>query len=103
MLPMWRLLVERGADVVLNGHDHVYERFAPMDGSLGFNSNGIREFVVGTGGGRLYDFETVKPLSEVRIKAWGVLELVLSNDSYSWEFVPVAGGTRSDSGDERCH
>jgi hypothetical protein len=103
MLPLWRLLVERGADVVLNGHAHAYERFAPMGSSLSFDPAGIRQFTVGTGGARLYPFESVAPLGEARISAWGVLKLVLSNGGYSWQFMPAAAGSPSDSGQAACH
>jgi hypothetical protein len=102
MMPVWRLLAQNRADIVLAAHDHVYERFAPMNATLGSDSEGIRQFVVGTGGGSLYKFLTVKPLSEVRIAAWGVLKLTLGAGTYGWEFIPASGG-RSDSGSGQCH
>jgi acid phosphatase type 7 len=102
MHAVWRLLADQRADVVLAAHDHVYERFAPMNRSFGFDPNGIRQFVAGTGGGRLYSFVDIKPLSEARTAEWGVLKLVLSNDGYSWEFIPVAAGGMRDSGQGTC-
>ena len=104
MLAVWRLLSAAGAEVVLSSHDHVFERFAPMNASFAFDPRGIREFVVGTGGGRHYTFRDPKPLSEARIEqTWGVLKLTLSNDGYAWTFVPIAGSAASDSGSDTCH
>jgi hypothetical protein len=87
---------------VLVGHEHLYERFAPQnpDGAPD-PARGIRQFVVGTGGVPLYDFQAVKPNSEVRLKAHGVMKLVLSSDRYQWDFLPVSGG--GDSGTQACH
>lgn len=93
--PLWRAIAAAGADVVLNGHEHVYERFAPEDG--------VPEFVVGTGGASLYAFGPARPGSEVRDNSThGVLELTLDDGSYRWRFVPVAGGTFSDAGTGTC-
>ncbi len=102
--PLWRVLAEFGADVVLNGHDHDYERFAPQtpDGQLDA-ARGIREFVVGTGGARLGDFGVVRANSELRDNStWGVLRVTLHAASYDWEFVPVAGGLFHDAGSAVC-
>ena len=91
----WRILSAAGADVVLSGHDHDYERFAPLDG--------IREFVVGTGGRSLYPHGPPLPGSEsVSSAGFGVLELTLRANSYSWRFVPVAGNAFRDSGSGSC-
>jgi hypothetical protein len=100
----WQLLYQAGADVVVNGHDHVYERFAPQDPTGSADSqNGIREFVVGTGGRGLTSFTTVEPNSEVReAGTFGVLKLTLQPTGYDWEFVPVAGSTFTDSGSAAC-
>ncbi len=101
----WRALEAAGADLVVNGHDHDYERFAPRrsDGTRD-DANGIREFVVGTGGARLIGFRTVGPESEARNStAHGVLRLVLHPDGYDWSFVPIAGARFSDSGRGACH
>jgi hypothetical protein len=102
MVAVWELLAAHGADVVLSSHTHVYERFAPMNETFGFDERGIRLFIAGTGGARHYTFDDIKPLSEVRIEqAWGVLRLTLSNGTYSWDFIPVSG--ESDSGTGECH
>jgi hypothetical protein len=103
--PFWDALYEHGADVVLNGHDHVYERFAPQTpGAAADPARGIRQFTAGTGGRGLYSFGTIKPNSEVRqSNTLGVLKLTLRATSYDWEFVPVAGGTFADSGTGQCH
>ena len=84
-----------GADIILNGHDHDYERFAPS--KLG----GIREFVVGTGGRSLYNFRGQVSGSQRRVKASGVLVLVLMPGSYSWQFITVSGEEK-DSGSGTC-
>jgi acid phosphatase type 7 len=105
MRPTWGVLYAANADVVINGHDHTYERFAPQrpDGTLD-RRRGIREFVVGTGGASHYSFGTIKPNSKVRnADTHGVLKLRLRADSYDWKFVPVAGKTFTDSGSTRCH
>jgi acid phosphatase type 7 len=104
MRDVWRTLYEFNVDVVINGHDHTYERFAPQDPlSLHDASRGIREFVVGTGGAPLYDFPIVRPNSEVRIAAWGVAVFTLSAGGYQWEFVPADGMGARDSGAGTCH
>ncbi len=102
---LWRLLYARGADLVLNGHDHIYERFAPMTpAGVVDRSTGIREFVVGTGGVQHYWIDQVRWASQVRnARAFGVLRLSLAPDRYAWRFVPVAGSSFSDSGFGRCH
>ncbi|MEW5960815.1 MAG: metallophosphoesterase [Chloroflexota bacterium] len=102
--PFWQALYEYGVDVVLNGHDHTYERFAPQNPTGQADpSQGIREFVVGTGGAGLYPFPTIQPNSEVRNNVtWGVLKLTLHATSYDWEFIPVAGQTFGDSGTGNC-
>lgn len=102
MLLLWRLLSRHGVDLVVVAHDHVYERFAPMSADLNFDPHGMREIVAGTGGGSLYDFKTIQPLSEVRIKAWGVLKLTLRSEDYTWDFLTVRGDD-GDSGEEACH
>jgi acid phosphatase type 7 len=101
----WRTLYSGGADVVLNGHDHDYERFAPQtaDGAAD-PAYGVREFVVGTGGRSHYTFSATKPNSQVRNDdSFGVLMLTLHAASYSWRFVPEAGKTFSDAGTDNCH
>ncbi len=103
--PLWEALYERGVEVVLNGHEHVYERFAPQspDGSLD-EARGIREFIVGTGGASPYGFDTPLANSEARNSGdFGVLKLTLYPDGYTWEFVSTRAGGYSDSGATPCH
>jgi hypothetical protein len=102
---IWRTLYDANADVVLTGHSHDYERFAPMnaDGSLD-RTRGMREFVVGTGGAFFTGIGSAKPNSEVRQNStFGVLELTLHPTSYDWRFVPEAGRSFGDSGSQACH
>lgn len=104
MQDVWRLLYDKGADVVLNGHDHAYERFAPQDGiGRADAARGIREFLVGMGGAPLYAQGTVRANSEVRNNTtFGVIKLTLRCATYDWEFVPAAGGSFRDSGSGAC-
>jgi hypothetical protein len=101
----WRDLYAAGADIVLSAHDHDYERFAPQTPDETPDPvGGIREFIVGTGGKNHRAIQVVKPLSEVRnADTFGVLELTLHPTGYDWKFVPVPGGTFSDSGTGTCH
>jgi acid phosphatase type 7 len=102
---LWTALYEAGADVVLVGHEHNYERFAPLD-PLGRvdPARGVREFVVGTGGKSHYPFGSPLSGSEARNSdSFGVLQLQLRRTGYSWRFVPVQGGSFQDSGTGRCH
>jgi hypothetical protein len=104
MRDVWRTLYEFNADVVINGHDHTYERFAPQDpDGRPDPARGIRQFIVGTGGAPLYDFPHVRANSEMRGAAWGVTVFTLSAGGYRWEFVPVDGATFRDSGSGSCH
>jgi hypothetical protein len=105
MAPIWQALYTAGADVVLSGHDHDYERFAPQDGNGGADAAlGIREFVVGTGGKNHYGFSSPQPNSEVRNDTtFGVIELTLRPTGYDWQFLPEAGKTFTDSGSGACH
>ena len=105
MRTFWQILYNARADLVINGHAHNYERFAPQDpnGNLDL-TNGLREFVVGTGGESLQAFTTSAPNSEVRNSStYGVLKLTLHATSYDWQFVHVAGQTFTDSGSQVCH
>ena len=103
--PFWDALYELGADVVLNGHEHVYERFAPQTpAAVADAARGVRQFTVGTGGRSYRQFGDVQPNSEVREgRTFGVLKLTLRATSYDWQFVPVAGATFTDSGTGKCH
>jgi hypothetical protein len=104
--PLWQALYDAGAEIVISGHEHNYERFAPQapDGTADA-VRGIREFVVGTGGtGHYDDLGTQLPNSEVFDgTTWGVIKLTLSPGGYAWQFVPVAGETFTDSGSGSCH
>lgn len=103
--PFWNLLYRYGAEVVLNGHDHIYERFAPQNAAGAKDTKyGLREFIVGTGGAQHYWIDKVKPHSLVRnTKAFGVLRMALHSGGYGWSFRPVAGATFKDSGTGTCH
>lgn len=103
MREAWRLLQSAGAEVVLNGHDHDYERFAPQDADGHADARGIREFVVGTGGASLYDRIRPQPNAEAwENRTFGVLRLTLKSGSYDWRFVPIDGQQYSDSGTSAC-
>jgi len=96
-------LVAAEAEVVLAGHDHTYERFAPMDSAGNVTSDGIRSFVVGTGGANHTSFVTIAPHSQARNDdTYGFLRLSLRQGAYDWQFVPV-GGSYTDSGTGTCH
>jgi len=106
MKPLWDVLYHSGADIVINGHDHNYERFAPQDPEGKLDTvHGIREFVVGSGGKNSHrKMGITKPNSEARNDdTFGVLKLTLHAKSYDWEFVPEAGKTFKDSGSGTCH
>lgn len=102
--PLWDALYEAGVDVVLNGHEHLYERFAlQTPGGQSDPKRGIRQFTVGTGGKNLYSFAGRRPNSQVRnASAFGVLRLTLYPTSYEWRFVPIAGKTFTDRGATDC-
>ncbi|HSJ85625.1 MAG TPA: SdiA-regulated domain-containing protein, partial [Anaerolineales bacterium] len=100
---LWQALYQYGADIVLNGHEHVYERFAKQNPSGIADPLGIREFVVGTGGFLYDDFGTPLPNSEIRNgNTNGVLKLTLHPTSYDWQFIPIAGQTFTDAGTGTC-
>jgi len=103
MRPFWQLLDAHGADLVLSGHEHFYEQFGPLDadGNRPAGDSGLRQFVVGTGGARLYGFWRPPYLSRARVLDHGVLQLSLEPGRYSWQFVDVAGRVR-DTGAARC-
>ena len=104
MQALWGPLYDNGVDVVLNGHDHSYERFAPMDGAGRANPSGIRQFVVGTGGAAGKAFNGAQANSELRKSGSnGLLKLTLHNGSYDWEFLATAGDSFRDSGRGTCH
>ncbi len=103
--PLWEALYEANADVVVNGHDHDYERFAPQTPDGGADpARGIREFVAGTGGKGHRPFGPPKPNSESRnADAFGVLKLTLKSNGYDWQFIAEAGKSFADSGSGSCH
>jgi calcineurin-like phosphoesterase family protein len=103
--PFWTLLYEAGADVVLNGHEHNYERFAPQDPNGDRDdASGIVEIVAGTGGHGLYPFGGTEPNSVARDSTtFGVLKLTLHATGYDFAFEPIPGGGFTDSGSASCH
>jgi acid phosphatase type 7 len=106
MRPLFAILYDAGADVVLSSHNHHYERFSPQTSTGEPNSaRGIRQFVVGTGGNGLYGFKSTPARnSQKRYNGgFGVLKLTLNDASYSWRFISVAGKTFSDAGSTACH
>jgi len=106
MQAMWADLVAADAEIVLSGHSHDYERFAPQDANGNLDaSSGVRQFVVGTGGAFFTGFgSTIDPNSQThQNNTFGVLKLTLRPDAYDWRFVPEAGKSYSDSGTTACH
>ncbi len=104
MATIWSDLVAAHADIVLSGHNHDYERYAPMDASGVATPGGVREFVVGTGGKNHYPI-TKPPLAAEQVSndsTYGVLKLTLAPGSYAWQFIPVPGATFGDSGTGTC-
>lgn len=101
----WETLYAAGAEVVVNAHEHFYERLEPLDPTgLPDPATGIREFVVGTGGTTLTDITRVRPYSVVRdTETHGVIKFTLQPNSYEWEFLPVEGKTFTDQGSAECH
>jgi hypothetical protein len=104
--PLWEALYEAGADVVLSAHEHNYERFAPQNpGGRAVPERGIRQFVVGTGGGK-GTYPILDPIANSEVHnddTFGVLKLTLRPQGYEWRFVPVEGAPFEDSGSARCH
>jgi uncharacterized protein YjdB len=106
MRDAWQILYDHGAEIVISGHHHNYERFAPQTAGGGLDlSRGLRQFVVGTGGRSLGgQHGSSPPYTEIRYSGgFGVLKLTLHQDWYEWEFVSEAGKTFSDEGSARCH
>jgi acid phosphatase type 7 len=106
MKPFWEALYSAGADVVLNSHDHNYQRFALQDPEGRADpEGGIRQFVVGTGGSKSH-YEILDPIANTEVyndNTYGVLKLTLRPEGYEWRFVPVEGEAFTDSGSARCH
>lgn len=105
MKPLWQALYDANAEIIINGHDHNYERFAPQDPEGKSDAaRGIREFVVGTGGKNHRPILVPKPNSESRnADAFGVLKLTLRTGAYDWQFIPEVGKSFVDSGTTKCH
>jgi hypothetical protein len=103
--PLWEILYSAGADVILNGHDHNYQRFAPQDpDGKADPRRGIREFVVGTGGKILYPIEDLLPnIQSYNDDSYGVLKLTLRPGGYDWQFLSALGSTFVDEGKYECH
>ncbi len=101
--PLWPPLDKAGVDVILQGHDHSYERFGRMSAAGGPSPNGIRSFVSGLGGKSRYGFNTTKPGSQFRYDAmYGVLFMTLADTGYSWRFRTINGGVIRDEGSDAC-
>jgi acid phosphatase type 7 len=101
--PLWDELYKAGAEVVLSGHNHNYERFAPQDADGNFQPRGTRQFVVGTGGAQLEGFVNIQPNSKLRyVEGWGVLRLTLGSGKYGWNFLPIPGSPPADTGWANC-
>jgi hypothetical protein len=104
-VPVLMLTALANADLVVNGHDHDYERFAPQTPLAKADSErGIREFVAGTGGKNHRPFGALHANGEIRnADTFGVWKLTLRGGAYDWQFVPEAGKTFTDSGSGTCH
>jgi acid phosphatase type 7 len=104
MRELWRVLYQHDVDIVINGHDHIYERFAPQnpDGVLD-PERGIRQFIVGTGGADTYQLTRTAPNSEALASVWGVAAFTLQNGTYTWRFIPAEGAAFRDAGVAQCH
>jgi acid phosphatase type 7 len=103
--PIWDALYAAGVEFVVNGQDKFYERYRPLNpDGVADPVNGIRQFIVGTGGRWLDRF--IEPSANVEVRnntTWGVMKFTLDEGKYSWQFVPAAGGTFSDTGTGTCH
>jgi hypothetical protein len=104
VIPLWDALYQNGAELILNGHEHVYERFAPQrSNGTRDDAFGLRQITVGTGGANPVGWNTIEVNSERRGTPNGVLNLTLRAGGYDWNFLPVAGQSFSDSGAGACH
>jgi acid phosphatase type 7 len=102
---IWQTLYNNNVDLVLNGHDHIYERFAPQapNGTLD-TARGIREFIIGSGGANHTSLAAIAANSEVRnVDTFGILKLTLHPTGYDWQFEPEVGKTFTDTGTGNCH
>ena len=105
LIPLWQILARSGVSIVVAGHDHIYERFAPLDADGAPDAaSGVRQFVVGTGGARRYEIGTLLPGSEAHSsETFGLLKLTLLPDRYRWAFIPVDATAALDDGESPCH
>jgi hypothetical protein len=103
--PLWQALLDYGVEIVLSGHDHGYERWVAQGNSGNAVTNGIVQFVVGTGGTTLRSYSGTKPTNSVVRdgSTHGILKLSLRQDGYDYQFLPIAGETFTDSGSGACH
>ena len=103
--PFWNILYRHDAEVILAGHAHRYERYAKITPGGARSTHGIRQFIVGTGGepGGTYNGPDHPDMQVMKRNTPGVLRLNLRADSYTWKFVPIAGETFTDSGNDKCH
>lgn len=104
--PFWAALYQYGADIVLNGHAHQYERFGLQNPSQQADANGIRQFTIGTGGRSPQDGfrSTIQPNSQRRATGiYGVMKFTLGNGTYAWNFLPIAGQSFTENGSGTCH
>jgi 3',5'-cyclic AMP phosphodiesterase CpdA len=104
--PLWKALAEYGVELLLSGHDHMYERFKPMDENylLKTDGTGLVQFIVGTGGAQLRSIGSIANNSDVRSTTVnGVLQLTLRANAYDWKFVPIKGQTANDAGTGSCY
>jgi hypothetical protein len=100
---LYQALQDFGADLIVNGHDHNYQRWAPLTASgVRDDVHGVRQIVVGTGGRGLYAIGSSPDVESANAETWGILKLTLSAAAYRWEFLPVAGSTFTDSGRVTC-
>jgi hypothetical protein len=106
-LPLWQALYDAGAELVLNGHAHVYERFAALTpAGVADPARGVREFTVGTGGGEPHSSWNTPRAQNSEVfndRVWGVLQLTLHANSYDWNFIGVPGTAFTDAGSGACH
>jgi hypothetical protein len=101
---LFTILYHQAVDLVVSGHDHIYERFGPQDPDRRADRRGVRQFIVGTGGGSLYEFGPIKTNSEAHNnRSHGVIKFTLRDQSYDWEFIPIAGQNFTDRGSAACH
>lgn len=103
MSAMWQVMYDAGVELAIGGHDHIYERFAPMTAAGVLDEQrGVRQFVVGTGGFKPYEPRERHPRSQRLATTTGVIKLSLGKGVYQWEFIPAAGHKFRDAGEGRC-